>query len=78
MKCVDRVKFMCVCVTKIQGNMEHAMLKPSRTVYGSCNGCVHVSVMFWGCICKDGVVTITVVEGNIKSAKYIVIDIIET
>ena len=28
-------------------------------------------LMFWGCICKDGVGTITDVEGNINSAKYI-------
>jgi hypothetical protein len=28
-------------------------------------------VMFWGCICKDGAGTITDVEGNINSAKYI-------
>jgi len=30
-----------------------------------------VSVMFRGCICKDGVGKITDVEGNITSAKYI-------
>jgi hypothetical protein len=28
-------------------------------------------VVFLGCICKDGVGTITDVEGNINSAKYI-------
>ena len=30
-----------------------------------------MSVMFLGCICKDGIGTITDVEGNINSAKYI-------
>ena len=30
-----------------------------------------VCLMFWGCIYKDGVGTITDVEGNINSAKYI-------
>ena len=30
-----------------------------------------VFLMFWGCICKDGVDTITDVEGNINSAKCI-------
>ena len=40
-------------------------------LYGSCHGGARVSVMFWGCICKDGVGTITDVEGNITSAKYI-------
>jgi hypothetical protein len=40
-------------------------------LYGSRNGGARVSVMFWGCICKDGVGTITDVEGNINSAKYI-------
>jgi hypothetical protein len=39
-------------------------------LYGSRNGGARVSVMFWGCICKDGVGTITDVEGNINSAKY--------
>ena len=39
-------------------------------LYGSRNGGTRVSVMFWGCICKDGVGTITDVEGNINSAKY--------
>ena len=28
-------------------------------------------LMIWGCICYDGVGTLTAVEGNIKSAKYI-------
>ena len=27
--------------------------------------------MIWGCICYDGVGTLTAVEGNINSAKYI-------
>ena len=35
-----------------------------------------VCLMFWGCICKDVVGTITDVEGNINSAKYI--DILDT
>ena len=30
-----------------------------------------VCLMFWGCICKDGVGTITDVEGNINSAKCV-------
>jgi len=30
-----------------------------------------VCLTFLGCICKDGVGTITDVEGNINSAKYI-------
>ena len=30
-----------------------------------------VSLMIWGCICYDGVGTLTAVEGNINSAKYI-------
>ena len=29
------------------------------------------SLMIWGCICYDGVRTLTAVEGNINSAKYI-------
>jgi hypothetical protein len=45
--------------------MEHAMF---RTVYGSRNGGACVSNVL-GCICKDGVGTITDVEGNINSAK---------
>ena len=28
-------------------------------------------MMIWGCICYDGVGTLTAVEGNINSAKYI-------
>jgi hypothetical protein len=35
-------------------------------LYGSRNGGARVFVMFWGCICKDGVGTITDVEGNIN------------
>ena len=30
-----------------------------------------ISLMIWGCICYDGVGTLTAVEGNINSAKYI-------
>ena len=30
-----------------------------------------LSVMFWGCICFEGVGTLVPVEGNINSAKYI-------
>ena len=30
-----------------------------------------VSLMIWGCICYDGVRTLTAVEGNVNSAKYI-------
>ena len=30
-----------------------------------------ISFMIWGCICYDGVETLTAVEGNINSAKYI-------
>ena len=30
-----------------------------------------ISLMIWGCICYDGVGTLTTVEGNINSAKYI-------
>ena len=41
-----------------------------RTVYGSRNGGAHVSNVL-GCICEDGVGTITDVEGNINSAKCI-------
>jgi len=40
-------------------------------LHGSRNGGARVSVMFWGCICKDGVGIITDVERNINSAKYI-------
>ena len=29
-----------------------------------------ISLMIWGCICYDGVGTLTAVEGNINSAKY--------
>ena len=39
-----------------------------RTVYGSRNGGARVSNVL-GCICEDGVGTITDVEGNINSAK---------
>jgi hypothetical protein len=35
-------------------------------LYGSRNGGARVFVMFCGCICKDGVGTITDVEGNIN------------
>ena len=41
-----------------------------RTVYGSRNGGAHVSNVL-GCICEDGVGTITDVKGNINSVKYI-------
>ena len=34
-----------------------------------------ISLMFWGCICFDGVRALTAVEGNINSAKHI--DILE-
>jgi hypothetical protein len=37
-----------------------------RTVFGSRNGGARVSNVL-GCICKDGVGTITEVEGNINS-----------
>ena len=30
-----------------------------------------ISLMIWGCTCYDGVGTLTAVEGNINSAKYI-------
>ena len=30
-----------------------------------------ISLMIWGCICYDGVGTLTAVKGNINSAKYI-------
>ena len=30
-----------------------------------------ISLMIWGCFCYDGVGTLTAVEGNINSAKYI-------
>ena len=30
-----------------------------------------VGLMIWGCICYDGVGTLTAVEGNIIGAKYI-------
>ena len=40
-------------------------------LYGSRNGGARLSGFFGGCICKDGVGTITVVERNINSAKYI-------
>ena len=30
-----------------------------------------ISLMIWGCICYDGVGTLTAVEGNINSATYI-------
>ena len=30
-----------------------------------------ISLMIWGCICYDGVGTLTAVEGKINSAKYI-------
>ena len=30
-----------------------------------------ISLIIWGCICYDGVETLTAVEGNINSAKYI-------
>ena len=30
-----------------------------------------ISLMIWGCICYDGVGTLTTVEGNINSAKHI-------
>ena len=30
-----------------------------------------ISLIIWGCICYDGVGTLTAVEGNINSAKYI-------
>ena len=30
-----------------------------------------VSLMVWGCICYEGVGTLTGVEGNINAAKYI-------
>ena len=39
-------------------------------LYGSRNGGARVSNVL-GCICKDGVGTITDVEVNINSAKYI-------
>jgi hypothetical protein len=39
-------------------------------LYGSRNGASEC-LTFLGCICKDGVGTITDVEGNINSAKYI-------
>ena len=29
------------------------------------------NLIIWGCICYDGVGTLTAVEGNINSAKYI-------
>ena len=32
---------------------------------------ISLSLMIWGCICYDGVGTLTAVEGNISSAKYI-------
>ena len=40
-------------------------------LYGSRNGGARVSVMFLGCICNEGVGTLTDVEGNITSPKYI-------
>ena len=45
-------------------------------LYGSRNGSARVSVMLLGCICNERVGTITDVEGNITSAKYI--DILDT
>ena len=51
MKYSVRGKFTCVCVSKIRRNVEHAML---RTVYGSCNDGVRVSVMSWGVFVKTG------------------------
>ena len=68
MKCgVNQVKIhVCMCGEKqkkggtrnAQDCMEVVMAAP-------------VCLMFWGCICKDGFGTITDVEGNINSAKYI-------
>ena len=60
-------KFTRVCVAKSEERWNTQCLG----LYGSRNGGARVSVMFWGCICKDGVGTITDVEGNINSAKYI-------
>ena len=54
---LTREKFTCVCVVE------------SRR-YGSRNGGARVSNVL-GCICKDGVGTITDVEGNINSAKCV-------
>jgi hypothetical protein len=51
MKYGGRGKFTSVCVSKIRGNVEHAML---TTVYGSCNGGARVSVMYWDVFVKTG------------------------
>ena len=51
MKYGVRGKFTCVCVSKIRGNVEHAML---RAVYGSCNGGARAFVMSWDIFVKTG------------------------
>jgi hypothetical protein len=55
---------------KSRRNVEHAMLRSELGLYGSRNGGAGVSNVL-GCICKDGVGTITDVEGNINLAKSI-------
>jgi hypothetical protein len=64
-----REKFTSVCMVKSRRKVVHVMF---RTVYGSRNGGGRVSNVL-GCICKDGVGTITEVEGNINSTKCMVI-----
>ena len=40
-------------------------------LYANCNGGARVAVLFWVCICNEGVGTITDAEENSTSAKYI-------
>ena len=37
------------------------------------NGGVRVSAMFWGCVCYNGVGTLTAVEGNMNKDKYLAV-----
>jgi hypothetical protein len=40
-------------------------------LYSSREKNVRASAMFWGCICHDGVGTITDIQGSVDSIKYI-------
>ena len=57
---------MCMCGEKQKKGRTHYTQDCMDVVMA-----VPMCLMFWGCICKDRVGTITDVEGNINSAKCV-------